>query len=246
MKLFLHTSFLLLLGVSIPLSAGAQETLDSSFGNNGQLTTEFSIYADQAHAVTVQDDGKILVAGQSENGADSDIAIARYHSNGSLDKSFNYTGQITVAVGSGNDTGLALVVQEDGKILVAGTTDNGNDLDVTVIRLHNDGRPDMDFDHDGQVTINLPDSNDTAHAVVLQKDGKIILAGASEGADSSRIFLARLYSNGSPDVSFGNKGLATDFYKNDTAAYSAALTTTGHKLWPQISSFSLMCKITYQ
>ncbi|HID01860.1 MAG TPA: hypothetical protein EYP18_01420, partial [Desulfobacterales bacterium] len=208
MKLFLQIPFLLLLAMSIPLSSGAQENLDSSFGKNGQLTTEFSSFDDNAHAITVQADGKILVAGQSENGADTDFAIVRYHGDGSLDKDFNYTGQVTIAVGSGNDHALAIIVQEDGKILVAGTTDNDDGLDVAVIRLQDDGLPDMDFDSDGQVVIPLPDSDDKAQSILLQEDGKIILAGTSETNEQSQIFLARLNSDGSLDTDFGEQGLA--------------------------------------
>lgn len=230
MKLFLRTFSLLLLTMAIPALSSAQESLDPNFGSNGQLTTGFSIYNDEAYAIAVQSDGKILVAGQSENGADTDIALARYHVDGTLDTDFNTDGQVTVAVGSGNDRGLALTVQEDGKILVAGTTDNGNDRDIAVIRLTTDGLPDMDFDQDGQMSIRLPNTNDTTHAVLLQKDGKIILAGSSEGIDATHLFVARLNSNGSPDTTFNNSGIVTDTNKNDSAAYAAALQDDGRIL----------------
>ncbi len=228
MKLFIQLPLLFLLGMLVPFFAGAQETLDSSFGKNGQLTTEFSSFDDNAHAITVQADGKILVAGQSENGADTDFAIVRYHSDGSLDKDFNNTGQVTVAIGSGDDQALAMVVQEDGKILVAGTTENEDSLDVAVIRLQDDGLPDMDFDSDGQVVITLPDSDDKAQSILLQEDGKIILAGTSETNEKSQIFLARLNSDGSLDTAFGEQGLAGMPDDANEAALSAVLTSDGH------------------
>lgn len=228
MKLFIQLPLLFLLGMLVPFFAGAQETLDSSFGKNGQLTTEFSSFDDNAHAITVQADGKILVAGQSENGADTDFAIVRYHGDGSLDKDFNNTGQVTVAVGSGDDQALSMVVQEDGKILVAGTTDNGDNLDIAVIRLQTDGLPDMDFNSDGQVVITLPDSDDKAQSILLQEDGKIILAGTSETNKKSQIFLARLNSDGSLDTAFGEQGLAGMPDDANEAALSAVLTSDGH------------------
>ncbi len=227
MKFFIRLS-ILLLGLSLPFLSVAVESLDPGFGDNGQLTTEFSIYDDNGYAVAVQADGKIVVAGQSENGADTDIALARYNSDGSLDTDFNYTGQVTVAVGSGNDKGLALLIQEDGKILVAGTTDNGTDLDVAVIRLQSDGLPDMGFDHDGQVVISLPNSDDKAQSVLLQNDGKIILAGSSEEPDNSWLFLARLNSDGSLDTTFGSQGLAASPNDTDATAFSAALQNDDH------------------
>jgi len=121
-----------------------------------------------------------------------------------------------------------MVVQEDGKILVAGTTDNGNDLDAAVIRLHNDGLPDRDFDHDGQMVINLPDSDDTAYAILLQDDGKIIIAGTSKETEGSQLFLARLNQNGSLDTGFGSNGLVTESTKTDSAVFSAVLNHANH------------------
>lgn len=250
MKRFIRTSILLFSVFSIPFLSGAKENLDLNFGNNGQLTTEFSIYEDQAFAITVQPDGRILVAGQSENGSDTDFAIARYLKNGKPDKSFNYNGQVTVAVGSGNDAGHALIVQEDGKILVAGTTDNGDDLDVAVIRLLANGLPDMDFSEDGLVTISLPKSDDMANDILLQKDGKIILAGTSEASDTKHIFLARLNSNGSLDKNFGTEGLLkvttndSNTDQNESSAFSAALQKDGRILLAGLSSTETFSRAT--
>ncbi|MBU1139769.1 MAG: hypothetical protein KKA76_12375 [Proteobacteria bacterium] len=227
MKLFLRTFSLLLLTMAIPALSPAQESLDPDFGSNGQLTTGFSIYNDEAYAIAVQTDGKILVAGQSENGADTDIALARYLVDGTLDTDFNTTGQVTIAVGSGDDKGLALAVQEDGKILVAGTMNNGSDMDIAVVRLSADGLPDRDFDQDGQMSIPLAGTDDSAYAVLLQKDGKIVLAGSSEGSNATHLFVARLNSDGSPDTGFGNTGIVADTNINDSAAYSAALREDG-------------------
>lgn len=230
MKRFLRTFSLLLLTMAIPAFSSAQESLDPDFGSNGQLTTGFSIYNDEAYAIAVQTDGKIIVAGQSENGANTDIALARYNVDGSLDTDFNTDGQVTVTVGSGDDSGLALTVQEDGKILVAGTTNNGSDKDIAVVRLTADGLLDMDFNQDGQMSISLPDTDDSAYAVLLQKDGKIVLAGTSEGSNATHFFVARLNSDGSPDSGFGSNGIVSDTSKDDSAVYSAALREDGHIL----------------
>lgn len=221
---------LLLLTFGAPLPCQSQEDLDPDFGTNGQLITEFSVFDDLAFAVTVQPDGKILVAGTSENGADTDIAIARYLPDGSPDSDFNFNGQLTIAVGSGNDSGLALIVQEDGKILVAGTTDNGSDLDVAVIRVLQDGLPDPSFGTAGQVIIKLPRSDDRAQAILLQGDSKIILAGVSEAAGESRIFLARIHANGSLDQDFANSGPLEINGAGNSAALGAARQDNGRIL----------------
>ena len=65
MKLFLQIALFLLLGIATPLISYAEEILDPDFGNNGRLTTEFSIYDDKAFAVIVQPDQKILEIGRA-------------------------------------------------------------------------------------------------------------------------------------------------------------------------------------
>jgi uncharacterized delta-60 repeat protein len=68
--------------------------------------------------------GKILVAGHSDNGTvKDDFALARYLSNGSLDNGFGSGGKVTTAIGSGDDHGFRVLVQNDGKILVAGDSE---------------------------------------------------------------------------------------------------------------------------
>ncbi len=230
MKRFVLICLTIFFGLSVPALSPAQADLDPQFGENGQLTTDFSIYDDKAYAITVQTDGKIIIAGQSENGADTDIAVARYNSDGTIDTGFNYSGQVTIAVGSGNDTGLAIAVQKDGKILVAGTTENNGSTDVAIIRLHSDGILDMDFDDDGQLTLPIANSDDSAHSILIQEDGKIILAGSRILNTEKDLFLARLHSDGSPDTSFADHGMLTGTEGYEATARGAILQENGHIL----------------
>ena len=69
-----------------------------------------------AYSVSVQDDGKLLVAGYSFNGTDNDFAVVRYNTDGTLDTSFSGDGKLTTAFGAGNDTAQSVTVQADGKI----------------------------------------------------------------------------------------------------------------------------------
>ncbi len=213
-------------------SSPSQAADDSAatFGSNGQLTTGFSIYDDKANAMAVQSDGKIVVAGESENGADTDIAIARYNRDGSLDPTFNTTGQVTVAVGSANDRCLAVAIQKDGRILAAGTTETDTGLDATVIRLDSAGIPDPTFDHDGQVVIPVTAGDDSAYTILIREDGKIILAGTSTADTGTDLFLVQLNSDGSPDKKFGDAGIARGTKGSATTARSAVLTESGQIL----------------
>jgi uncharacterized delta-60 repeat protein len=104
-------------------------SLDTSFGCGGKMTTDFAGNGsvDQARAVAVQKDAKIVAAGFSgfsgPPGTGYDFALARYDPNGSLDANFGHGGKATTDFGS-SDFGEALVVQSDGQIVVAGEGDN--------------------------------------------------------------------------------------------------------------------------
>ena len=227
MKRFAQTFVFLFWGIAIPLLCLAQEHSSSENERNEQVITEFSIYDDSANAMAVQPDGKIVVAGKSDNGVDTDFAVARYLPNGSLDRDFNQNGLVTIAVGAKDDAGLALVIQEDGKIVVAGTTENETHLDAAVVRLHPDGGVDLDFNQDGQFVLPLPESDDRAQSVLLQKDGKIVIAGSSENEKSSQVLLIRLNSDGSLDATFGDNGFASNSNVSDSAALGAVQQTDG-------------------
>jgi uncharacterized delta-60 repeat protein len=95
-------------------------SLDTSFDIDGKVTTAIGSSNDFANAVAIQSDGKIVAAGSSGNGSNSDFALARYNTNGSLDTSFDIGGILTTAIGSRNDFAYAVAIQSDGKIVAAG------------------------------------------------------------------------------------------------------------------------------
>lgn len=183
-------------------------SLDKSFSGDGKTTTHIGIY-NYAHAVTVQADKKILVAGSS----DDDFAVVRYNANGSLDTGFSGDGTVKTTLGltdddSGNpdkDSGNALAVQSNGKILVAGSS-NGN---FAVVRYNTNGSLDTSFSGDGKVTTNVSSSDDAATSVIVQANGKILVSGDSNG----KLALVRYNANGSLDSSFSDDGkVTTDLY----------------------------------
>lgn len=173
-------------------------SLDTGFSGDGKLTTEVEDYA-RGYAVTVQVDGKILVAGEatittpSGNPAYPDFALVRYNANGSLDTGFSGDGKVMTNLGS-DDSGRAVTVQTDGKILVAGRSD-GN---FALVRYNANGTLDNSFSDDGKVITDLG-ADDSANSVTVQADGKILLTGISNGYFS----LVRYNANGSLDTSFG-------------------------------------------
>jgi len=97
-------------------------TLDSSFGNNGKVLTDFFNSLDYIRSLAIQSNGKIIAAGESahENIPGYDFSVARYKPAGSLDKSFGLNGKVTTDFYDPDDYGNSVVIQQDGKIVVAG------------------------------------------------------------------------------------------------------------------------------
>jgi len=155
-------------------------SLDTSFDGDGKLATDFAGGDDWGHAVALQADGKIVVAGYTDV-ATLDFAVARYNPDGSLDTSFDGDGMVLTDFAGGTDYGFAVALQADGKIVVAGYTE-GVTWDFAVARYNPDGGLDTTFDGDGKLVTDFSGGNDTGRAVALQADGKIVVAGDTEGA----------------------------------------------------------------
>jgi len=155
-------------------------SLDTSFGTGGIVTTPIGSSGDEGRSVVLQSDGKIVAAGYSHNGTNYDFAVVRYNTNGSLDISFDTDGKVTTPIGLRNDFAHSVVLQSDGKIVAAGSSDNGTNYDFAVVRYNTEGSLDTSFGTGGIVTTPIGSSDDDAYSVVLQSDGKIVAAGISD------------------------------------------------------------------
>ncbi len=173
-------------------------SLDTTFGGTGKVTT--SIVSDnQAYAVAIQGDGKIVAVGRSWTGGNYDFALARYNTDGSLDTTFGGTGKVTTSIGSGDDVADAVAIQGDGKIVVAGTSSTGApNCDFALVRYNTDGSLDTTFGTNGMVITAIGTGINIANAVVIQGDGKIVAAGYSNNGPglSYNFALARYNTEG--------------------------------------------------
>jgi uncharacterized delta-60 repeat protein len=187
-------------------------TLDNTFGTGGIRTVDFGSSNDQAYSVAVQADGKILVAGSSINGVNSDFAVVRLNSDGTLNNTFGNGGKLTTDIVSRNDRGKSLTVQTDGKILVAGFSDAWANNDFAVVRLNSDGTLDDTFGNGGKLTTNVSYNglDDTGHSVAVQDDGKILVVGhTTESLFESHFAVVRYNSDGSLDTTFDSLKITT-------------------------------------
>jgi uncharacterized delta-60 repeat protein len=129
-------------------------------------------------------------------------------------------GKVTTAIGSGSSIGSSIALQPDGKILTAGSCFNsGNNWAFALVRYNADGTLDTAFDQDGKVITDIGPGTDSGHDVVLQSDGKILVAGYSSTSYSGSHFaLVRYNPDGSLDASFHGDGKVTTTIGLNSAA----------------------------
>ncbi len=185
----------------------ADGTLDTSFGSGGSVTTNLGSI-DEGFDVALQPDGKIVMVGRSGGPTGFDFGVVRYDADGSLDTAFGTGGVVRTDFAGGADYAHGVVIQADGKIVVAGHAGLANDNDFALARYNGDGTLDASFGSGGKVTTNVAGVTDLGNAVTLQPDGKIVVVGA---VDPSHTFdyhfgLARYAVDGSLDTSFGQGG----------------------------------------
>ncbi|HTP08608.1 MAG TPA: hypothetical protein VMP08_10180 [Anaerolineae bacterium] len=189
--------------------------LDTSFGNGGYVTTDFDSDGDEANAILIQPDGKIVAAGAALVGNDDDFAAARYTANGALDDTFSGDGKVTIGLAGFtgyDDVSFGIARQTDGKLVLAGASYRGTfvlDYDFALARLNSDGTLDSSFDGDGKVTSDFG-GDELGSAVFIQPDGKIVVVGDNhcecEGGYGDKVIVVRYNPNGSLDNSFDGDG----------------------------------------
>ena len=187
-------------------------SLDNSFSNDGKVSIDFNGGEDVIHAIAIQADGKIVVAGnaQRETGDNRRIAVARFLANGELDPDFNQDGKMEVTLSNGiSTTGWDLKIQPDGRILVCGSSGNGV---ASLARINPNGSMDGSFVNSaGYTTFQWEsDPSQTFYGVELQADGKIVCAGYSaDDQGFSNFLVVRFVSDGTLDNSFSGDGAVT-------------------------------------
>ncbi len=206
---------------------------DTTFGNGGQVSTDFVGLEDDAFSVLIQPDGKIVAVGSANNPATYyDFAAVRYLSNGTIDTTFGVAGKVSTDFGDQNfDRARSAVLQPNGSIVAAGfaISQNGGVQNFAVARYTSSGILDTTFSGDGKTQIDFGDCCQSANKVLLQSDGKIVTVGYANTEDSDSDFLlARLNPRGSLDASFGVGGkVRTSFGDLNGGANGAALQSDG-------------------
>lgn len=195
MKKLSPPAFALTLALLGHRSFATPGSLDLTFGGTGKVTTVFGAPS-SANGIAVQSDGKIVVVGGSGDTGEfrQDAIIVRYNASGTLDTGFNGSGKVVGKFGANvtRNAFSGVVVQADGKVVAAGTANVGVNFrfsdDFIVVRRNADGSPDQNF------TLGRVDEYDVCQGLMLQPDGKLILAGFLGNPGAADFGLLRLNS----------------------------------------------------
>lgn len=218
-------------GTPIVLRFNRDGTRDMSFGHRGRWSVPRGKRDEVLFAVAIQSDGKVVMAGASYNKGQHGLLI-RLTARGRLDHSFgkNGSGRAHVPIGSpGSPSYLTdLVLQRDGRIVVTGSYSGESAVSsgALVARYGLNGRLDHSFGHgDGIVRTSL--AGGFPESVAIQRDGRILVAGAANPFPRYVFALLRYLSDGSPDESFGKKGLTRTSVGKGSRAFAVAVQRDG-------------------
>ncbi|WP_028583034.1 delta-60 repeat domain-containing protein [Desulfogranum mediterraneum] len=179
---------------------------DPSFNEDGRVTTAVGRQDDEALAVGLLSDGRIVAGGYSFNGTDRDFALACYLDDGSLDRSFGQEGVVVLPIGNSHDEVTALAIGPDDRIVVAGVADGTNGRVMVAAAFLRDGSSDLGFGEQGVALFGIG-ADAIAQGVLIQEGGRIVLSGSYRDGETTSRVLVGLQADGSLETDFGVEGL---------------------------------------
>jgi uncharacterized delta-60 repeat protein len=191
---------------------------------------------DQALAVAIAPDQTIVAAGQARSSTvGTQIGITRFRANCAVERTFGVDGNVMLGFGGGTAVARAALVQPDGRIVLAGEHE-GNlalarqpdgkllvagllDVDFLVARYHANGSLDSSFGTNGIARLDFDGFVDTAYALDVRADGKIVAAGCSSSVLGNvvRFAVAQLDRSGRPDTGFSGDGKVVTGFGSERA-----------------------------
>lgn len=184
--------------------------LDTSWNSTGTVITPIGGTTDSiANAVTLQPDGKALLAGMCHNGTNLGFCAVRYNPDGTLDTTWNGTGIVSTSIGSASSIASSVILQSDGKVLLAGScTFSVNLTSLCVARYLPGGTLDTSWNVTGTVVTPVGGTNDIGRAMALQPDGKILLGGTCSNGSFREFCTVRYDTSGALDLTWNGTGKA--------------------------------------
>ncbi len=207
-------------------------SIDRKFGINGKASFSLSSRHDSVTSVAIQPDGKIVVVGSAQNASTpsyAQFAIARFYGNGRIDSTFGSGGGTVTSLGNNENIATSLALQSDGKILVTGTSYDGDRERIAIVRYKTDGTLDNLFGNNGIVLTYFQDST-ISYSVTLQTDGKIIICGLTSNYSQTDFAVFRYNWDGSLDTTFGINGSAINDIGNSSDGWKSAIVQNDSKI----------------
>ena len=211
-------------------------SLDATFNPNGLIpgivqldASAFALPAGTDEAVTglaIDSNGRILAVGFIAAGLVSRITIFRLNPNGSLDQTFNANGLLgvtpgiaVIGIGTLQDIASAVALDSQGRIVIVGSSDNGQSLDLVALRLTPEGELDTAFNAQsitpGIVIVENNGSDIVASAVDLYPDDSIVIGGTGTFELQTDFIALKLTTDGLIDVLFNAESLTPGFVRQD-------------------------------
>lgn len=202
---------------------------DATFGASGFFLYDVQTHDDYLFDVIVQDDGKIVACGKTNNGTDDELLIIRLNANGTLDTSFDSDGIINGNLGAGSYIANSIALKSTGEYVVGGEYIEASVAGILVAQLYNDGTLDATFNSTGYLLQDLTSNEDVIFDLKLDNNEDIIVAGCYNetfvlSSNNSQFFIARIFADGYLDPTFDSDGIATaDFSPYSDMAYTLAV-----------------------
>jgi len=181
----------------------ADGTLDAGFNGSGIAITPVGTLDDEASAVLVQPDDKIVVSATAHAAviATERPSLIRYQPDGTLDSTFASGGIVQGFLVAGGTTADDVLLQPDGKLVAVGLGYSLLRHGYVVMRFLDDGTPDATFGAGGGTFIDVGPLTDlSVVAVARQADAMLVVAGTTEDGSTGLIDtgVIRVYGEGSP------------------------------------------------
>jgi uncharacterized delta-60 repeat protein len=186
-------------------------SVDSSFGTNGQVLDPIgSNDYDYMNCLTITPNGQILSGGYTLDNNEALFTVSRFNSNGSADSTFASDGNL-LGYYPGNGIGyISAMVQNDGKIVVNGTTyAGGPSSNYFLARFKSNGATDLTYGNNGI-------ANTNGDYAVMQTDQKVVESNYSfDSTGATEIMLSRYNKDGSPDLTYGTNGVVLSAFSGE-------------------------------
>lgn len=200
-KLLLSILFIIIISSAL---LGQANMLNVNFGANGKVITKVGDSVDWPNSIAIQSDGKIIVAGYTQSEPENtDVALIRYNTNGSIDNSFGMNGKVIIDENGRNpNSAYDVKLQRDGKIVIIGDANAGSSNEILLMRFNSNGTLDNTFGINGIIRPRFT-SNETGIALDFQNDNKIIICANN---NNGQTIVARFNLDGTIDNTFDTDG----------------------------------------